>query len=278
MVEKQINAQGGVVYWSAGPTQRDTLEAGLEAIGLRHYMPRPRTRLSGLINAAKHYAKESADLCRNDGLDYIVQNHKRPKLNGIEICNVDRKMVNNIYDSMYNLNVDADGKVSCKESQHVEDEIQVSYDNFMHLLTGEGVGAMLVKLLGHCQGVRLRESGGIYWIPNQTLPVWKKVTEAVEQAGHTNTCYLLRTVLDGNCIRAVMDAIASEVADAVNRMMVELESHSLQEKALENRLERCKALDSRISFYGAVLGKGLDELKDQVKKVQLCVTEASLAV
>ena len=120
----------------------------------------------------------------------------------------------------------------------------------------------------------MRDMGGIYWLPEAGVDVWKQVAAAVEGASEkagSNSVYMLTTVMDDAAIRAVKDAITHEIAGEAIRVHGEV-TEGLGDRATENRKERMKELHSRVSHYEGLLEESLESLHNTISVVEQAMT------
>ena len=256
-----VDPVGAVVYWGAGETQRDVLKTGLEDLGLERFLPNCRTPESSLFNALKDEVPETG-MTR----DYLIQSLKDRGNNGYEVVEVLKGDKNNSYSALFSARVDKTSE-RLVLSEGTWDyatldgpSLQKSYDRYRGILTGSSMGACLVDICQHLRGTSLRPSGGIYWLPEDSVGMWDKVGGAVSQAALTESnVYRLRTIMDEKAAVAVIDAITSEV-DAQSAEIME-GIGQLGERALRTREERSRVLKAKVEHYEQMLGEGLDKLK-----------------
>jgi hypothetical protein len=126
-------------------------------------------------------------------------------------------------------------------------------------------------------GTTLREVGGVYWLPESGLETWSKVINAFQMAGPKTKVYCMQTVMDAETIRAVKDAIVSEVSASAGGLVEEIRSGSLGTVALETRKSRATQLHQRVKQYEEVLQDTLEHLH-QVIAVAETAAASALAV
>jgi hypothetical protein len=272
----EVSAGGAVVFWSAGPTQRELLDSRLDQIGLAKFLPLPRTDAACLKDSLKDY-------CRGPGLAYgasdkEVQAHVNPELNGFEVVNVQRGNDKNHYTTDFSAKLEQ-GEVTVTQGLADLAAIQQSFGIHSGLITGQSVGAAMVQILAHLKGVSLRPRGSVYWLPGSSLDVWRQVAVAVEECcmGGSTKAYVMTTVMDSGSMRAVKDAVCREVTDASEVLRKEIIAGDLGERALEKRVERAQCLHSRIEEYQELLGD-MNELLHAAVRVPEMAAAAAIAV
>ena len=98
------------------------------------------------------------------------------------------------------------------------------------------------------------------------------------QAGvvRPNAIYLIRHPLDADALRAVRDAIAAEVRAESGRILREVTSGELGERALEHRQQQAADLRQKIGLYEELLGVGLEQLHRAVDEADQAAGVAAI--
>lgn len=128
------------------------------------------------------------------------------------------------------------------------------------------LASALVRMLSSFGAVRLRPTGGIYYLPGAKLARWQEAVAVVEGAGK-NAVYLMQQSLTPETVRAVRDALTAEIEAAAARIEEEILSGDLGERALATRVSEAAALRVKAEAYESILGVGLDHLKGLADKV-----------
>ena len=269
-----ITPSGAVVYWNAGPTRRELLAERLRQINLEKFVPPERTDASALRATLKDHCDNRAQ--RRRGKDKLVQAHKRQSKHGFEVVDVERNEVFNDYSLDFAAKV-VDGRVQVTHGNADDGLLQEVFDVHKATLTGASVGQALVGVLAQLGGTALRPSGGVYWISEDALPTWEAVVNAVQSAASEeggNAVYMLRTLLDESGIRAVKDAIVSEISDASASLAEEIRTGDLGEQALVKRQVTAAALHYRVKQYEQILGEALDKLHETIRVAEEAAASA----
>ncbi len=123
---------------------------------------------------------------------------------------------------------------------------------------------------------------GVYWLPEDKLEEWGRVAGVVEASGYTSnySVYTIRNVMDADAVRAVRDAVVSEIASDTTRLEEEINDtdHPLGERALESRKRELLDLRTKIREYEALLGVGLTDLSTAVERVEMAAAEVALTL
>jgi hypothetical protein len=135
-----------------------------------------------------------------------------------------------------------------------------------------------VRVVESLGGTRLRPSGAIYWVPGPRLDEWADVARAVERAadGRPSSVYLLRHRLDRDAVRAVRDAVVSEVQSEADRICAEVNTGELGGRALEARKRQAAELRSKVLLYEDLLAVGLQGLHTAIDAADQAAATAAL--
>lgn len=277
---------GAVVFWSGGPTSRQILDARLTQLGLEDFTPLPRTEAQSLKIALGEYAEQQKQALRRARQatatddrggklkrDKIVQAHRNQKANGFELVAVERGDAANHYVTDFSAKV-TDGRVQISRGYAEQSDLQAKYDLAKATLGGNAIGRSLVDIVASLKGTALREAGGVYWLPEESVAIWEKIVAAFQEAGQSKV-YVCRTVLDAETVRAVSDAIVDEVLKASGSLADEIRSGQLGEQALETRKQRAKALHTRVSEYEQILGRAMSHLHDVIGVAEMAAASAT---
>lgn len=275
---------GANVFWSPQVCDRERLRQELAAIGLENYTPCQRTEAAALKMALEEYVDDMlADRrARKDGngeamkRDKIVQPLLSQKEDGFEVVDVTRRQRGNAYICDFRAKI-VDGQVEISYGYASQSKIQAAYEVYRATLGGTAVGGALVDIvMKELHGVSLKDNGGIYWLPPGQCDRWEhEVIPAFESVGDTKV-YINRTVMDGQCVRAVADNISAEIVKASAELEQEIKTNQLGELAIANRLQKAKALHSRVEEYESILSRTLGHLHDSIKVAELAALSAMI--
>ena len=124
--------------------------------------------------------------------------------------------------------------------------------------------------------VRMRENGGIYFVPVAYSEIITKVASVVSQIGNSSLEFLPLPDVAA-CRAALKNAVKDEIDAALTKLSEEIDSMSkgdgLTDKKAEHRLSQVRKLQERIEHYmgvlegdGTRLKSGLDRLEKFIVK------------
>lgn len=142
------------------------------------------------------------------------------------------------------------------------------FNRHLGLLPANAVADCLVKIVARLQGTALRPRGGVYWIPNSQVSVWREVGQAVELCAEhkAHKLYTMRQLMDADAARAIRDSIEQELLTEARRIHEEVMSGELGERALESRRVLVEDLAEKAREYETIIGQSLSHLREALDK------------
>ncbi len=269
-MDKQVSIAGCVTYWSL-PEYSDAakLRTGLEALGLAAYAPVPPTPLVAMRTALADVFKKRRHLVRPlEGQRYAVVEETIVGVDDLD------------YRVIFRVSSDEQDHLTFDDPTHpAVPAFEDAYAKLRRQVPAAAVGAALAQIAMALAGVRLRETGGVFWIPPGTsMDRWEAVAGVVAEAATEGRAvvYRLRTAIDEAGVQAVSDAITKDVEDAVAAIGEKLKDQE-RRSSFERRKEEAVALDARIATYERVLGLTLEGLRAKAKQAEQDATLAVLA-
>lgn len=269
MVESHLDVGGAVVFWSLAEwSDRDRLAALFSPLGLEALVPEPRP----------------APACLRAALEEVLGGPRvlvRPlaSKDGFAVVREDRGLAANLYATDLTARVTGDPPAPTFDPWDGRaPRIEAAYRTHMGRVSAAQLSSTLVRVVESLGGTRLRPSGAIYWVPGPRLDEWADVAKAVERAadGRPSSVYLLRHRLDRDAVRAVRDAVVSEVQAEADRICAEVNTGELGGRALEARKKQAAELRSKVLLYEDLLAVGLQGLHTAVDAADQAAATAAL--
>ena len=254
MIESHLDVGGGVVFWSLAEwTHRGRLTSELTALDLEALVPDPRPAPAALRAALDDVFGGPRVLIR-----------PLASRDGFAVVREDRGLAANQYQTDLTARVTTgdpptlmfdpwDSRAVC---------VQGAYRAQLGRVSAGQMSASLVRIIESMGGTRLRPSGAIYWLPGHRLDEWARIATAVEQAadGALSSVYVLRHRLDHDSVRAVRDAVVTEVQAEAMRIRDDVLAGELGGRALETRQRQAGDLRNKVVLYEELLNVGLKGL------------------
>jgi hypothetical protein len=273
---RSLRVEGAVVFWSAGATQRSELKAVYELLGLSEFMPGEKTPEAGLLQSLKSCLK----LHRGNGESFLIIPRRNRRMDGFEVQRVMHGKVNEYHTMLIARVGEHNGPMveagpdynrEFRKNNHCEADEEIlqwrndylyhDYHKAMNRVEGSAVGRSLVSIVEHLDGLTLKDTGGVYWVPSEAVPVIMAMREGLRSTVAIDVLENKPTV---EAIEAFRRALTREIDTEVQEISKEISGGDLGERALENRAERARELLNKISSYEDILGTTLETLRDSV--------------
>ena len=270
MVESQLDIGGGVVFWTlAEHSDHDKLLSGLTPLGFGDYVPEPRHPAAVLRSALEEALGGGRVLVRpladRDGFTVVKEERGRDR---------------NAYLT------DLVARVTPADPPGLDFEplddraalVTQAYGRHAGRVPGVQLSAAMVRVVESLGGTRLRPNGSVYWVPPTKLDEWARVADAVERAadGRPSAVYVLRHRMDADAVRAVQDAVVTEIQAEAKRIRSEVDTGELGGRALETRRKQVIDLRDKVNLYEDILSVALTGLHDAVDEADQAAATAAL--
>jgi hypothetical protein len=150
-----------------------------------------------------------------------------------------------------------------------------AYERHLQECAAEDVGPWLVRLVAFVDGVSLRDSGGIYYVPPAHVKVWEDVCAAVSAVSLHRT-FRIPAMRAEDTVAAVLDAVEQEAAREFDQMMEEVGKENLGERALAARYSQVENVEAKVGRYEAMLGTKLGSFRERLEELRAALAAASL--
>jgi hypothetical protein len=271
------NTSGAIAYWRlSGAIDYDDLEQAWTKRALDpKLMPSPVTPGTALKRTMQTF-KDSSVLVRplreeREGFVLVHEQYVngRPSYtNGMEVSLVAQM------DGTYDLNI---ANVADEISAGEVTSVFATWRRQLGILTQSDISSWLVHLVRTVDAVRLRDTGGIYFIPRYMLPLWDTYVAAIRESS-SSLVFQIPAMKSDEAINAIVDAMTNEAQEAVEAMAKEIDTWGEEpnKRAVNVRTERLRVLEEKLGKYESLLGVKLDELRGQVGEVGARLAEAAL--
>lgn len=161
-------------------------------------------------------------------------------------------------------------QVEClPEEGRMQDEIRARYWTVLNELSSSDVSSWLIRMVHKVMAVNLRpKTGGFYFVPQEKVELWKTIASALEAS---SACEVqgIPAMRAADAVRAVLSGINAETRGIVERMNEDIPK--LGKRGLENRLEECEDVETKVKFYEGFLGQTLTDLRDSLKRLKASI-------
>jgi len=172
------------------------------------------------------------------------------------------------------------GRLQIEPADHrLAPEIRASYEGALSVVTSEDMTGLLTHLIDRCNGVQMREGGGVYFVPPSGVPEWSKMVDVLQSIS-AHRIYKVDAMRTADVVDAVLAGMKDEVAIAADRLDKELAKEgdkALGIRALKNRAADCEKVADKIGQYEQMLGVKLDDIRKRMDDLKAGIAQAILS-
>lgn len=282
------DAAGAIVLWRlSGDTNLDKLRAAFAAHGIDEKLlpetPSPETALRRAVKEHEDKRMLVRPLPGKRAAYALVTEHARAEEEAAQVQNaleysvlLTVRLAYNGDDGAPNLEFSyADDKLSA-----IAADIRSTFTVGMDRVTSNDTVGWLCDMVRHVKAVPLRDTGGVYFVPRQTLPLWRKIAASLRSASATYVAEI-PALKSSEAVDTILDSLQREADQFLGTMEEELRKAAdapdgMGSRAIKTRIARCDASVEKLSIYEKLLGVRLDKVRDRVGALQANLAAAAL--
>lgn len=159
-------------------------------------------------------------------------------------------------------------------------EIQATFEAGKQRLEATDTAGWLCEMVRVVSAVPLRDTGGVYFVPRYTLPLWRRIVAALKGASATFVAEI-PALRSSEAVDAILDSLRREADQFIGTMEAELAEAAatpdgMGGRAIKTRLNRCEETVSKLGTYERLLGVKVDEVRSRVEVLQANLAAAAL--
>ncbi len=272
-MQTQTVRTGLLTYWTLTEfSDRAKLIQPWTSAGFEELIPEPRPKTAVLKDALLEVFKGQKFLVRalSGRTGFAVT---------LETRGNDENQYDAIVSAKFTNRDDGSEPVFTGDLAHQDAVLEV-YRRFKGNVESAQLSSALVKVLGKMGGVRLRPSGGIYWLPGHMRDEWTDIANSIEGAAVSGESigFTIHHEMDGASIKAVHAAITHEIETEAAKLTELIYSGDLGERAIKARKQDATDLKVKVKEYEEMLGVSLASLRAQLDLIDQTDAVASLLV
>ena len=264
-VPDAVDTAGSIVWWR--------LSGGSDAVGLEQALigagvdpsdapkrPTPREALARAMRQHQEQRLLARPLGRNKGWALVDETPVEGGLDYRVVCTAD---VN-----------DLGGPEVSGPPDKIASIRQAHAEHWQRLSSNDVSGWLTRYLVPAVQAVRLRESGGIYFVPQPHLQRFRQIAGALCSATD-HVVYQVPALRSDEAVEAILAAVLLEADGEIDGMAGELDAGELGKRALRTREGRCDALRLKVEAYEQLLGRSMEALRERLGGLRGSIVEAA---
>ena len=258
---------GAIVWWRlGGQLPLDKLEEAWDEAGqdsaLLPKNPSPVESMTRAVRSLQSRRQLARPLGGRKGWALVTENPTQD--DDLEYETVAKVFL----DGDKHLQIQADPELTCK--------VQDAYNYCRTTLAATDVSLWLSsKLIGYVKAIKLRDTGGIYFIPRQHMAIFRKWAGLLRGVSD-HVIYEVPALQSDEAVEAIMAALMVEADGEITAMETELDTEDLGKRAIRTRETKCEALRAKLETYAELLGVSMEATNDRLEAVQATLVEATL--
>lgn len=292
MNRKTISAEGALLWWDAAEVSRDALKAALAAPG------KDFTGLLPLFDPIACLAKICEDVVDSVNLKVrgqpITYRQLRKDVIGVQAVREVKGDKQNRYDFIFSMiargenlesltvgfaKIDPDNaKPVAAKMQQLEQYARQCWLEYSKSITAKQLTAAMRSLLFQLKGTMVKESGGLYFIPEEHADVFEKVATVIETSGSEARFTLGITDLTMNkrMFQRVMEGLEAEILASTQQMQDEIAALAegkkrMRRNGIERRLQDICEWTEKVEYYEKLMGVAMPKLRDAISQSKYAI-------
>ena len=139
------------------------------------------------------------------------------------------------------------------------DAVSTMFEAAKSAIAASDVGGWLVKLVDKLGGVRLRDTGGIYFLPRQSVATFRAVKNALASCT-SHAVFEIPAMRSGEAIGAVLEAVRREALDEITTLQNEVQANEIGKRAVAGRQKYIIQLKAKVQSYEQLLGVTMGDI------------------
>lgn len=263
------SATGAVVYWrlnTAGTNYPQLVKAWEAATGLPDALllttPTPKVALRRAVKAQATPTR----FVRSAGSKLVIVDEESDGNGSLS------------HHSSCTVSLDLIRRIVVEPHDHpLAEEIEDAYVAALDTVTETDFSGWLAsRVMPWLDATRMRDTGGIYFIPRGRMADWTQVRDVFESVTR-HVMFELPAMNTSDTVDAVFDAIAREAEAVCAEISTDLDNGLCQSRAFSSRKKKCADMAAKVQRYEALLGRSLTTLSGQLTNLQSTIVEAELA-
>lgn len=149
-------------------------------------------------------------------------------------------------------------------------------------IEAEDTGLWLADLVKRvARAVPLRDTGGVYFVPQESVELWGKISACVREASDTFFAEV-PAMTSAKAVAAILDAVTREAAGQIEGVEADIqkalaERGGMGARAVRTRLSACAALEAKLATYESLLDTRLEDVRGRLVGLRANLAASALA-
>lgn len=269
---KSVNASGAVIYWGSADAQREAIKGMLSAAGLSpHYLPSETSTLDAM-RAAMTSLYGGQGGYRIEPLKGARKGYGALRMEASYYRDIgsENMLTCELYATRSSETVDVRFYDEKLDEVTERARLFAQIDNERGRVDANKVSDMIGTILAGLSGIRLRDRGGVWWIPAGRIDRLRDIRALLQSAVPGVNIGIMTVQVDDDSVKAAIDSIRSEAVSVTSEVQGILVGSNgvLDSRKLTGMKARLEALTARLGEYEVSLGQALPDITGAVANCQ----------
>lgn len=155
-------------------------------------------------------------------------------------------------------------------------EINERFATARRELVASDLSSWLVRRVWKASAVALRDTGGIYFVPETQARAWEEFADVFHKVGASRV-HVIPAMKSERAVEAVMAAVIAETEAEVAAVLKRIENGELGGRALKTQAAKCDAMADKLRTYEQLLGVRMGDMQRLVQEADARVSMLLLA-
>lgn len=182
------------------------------------------------------------------------------------------------YEVRFKVWIDEQEMALCFDREMDEAELDTIHDTFTRCrreLHHQDVSAWLVTRCKAVQSIGLRDTGGIYFVPEQFAATWSALADLLARCS-ANRIYEIPALKNDRAVEAIMEAVIADAATEAEKLTKALDEKDLSARGLKGKATKCEALATKLRLYEELLGHKMVAIGERVQEIDARISDMIL--
>lgn len=290
MIRKTISTEGVLLWWDSAEVQRQPLLDSLKGAGFSELMP-----MFDPVACIKRVCNEVVEAVgmkvRGEPIDY---RQLRKDVWGAQAVREIKGTEKNEYDFLFSMIAQGNdletltvsfAKIDAANAPEVASRVSDLetlarnwWIEFKDWIPAKDLTDAMRRLVFRLKGTMLKESGGLYFIPEENIAKFEQVCSGIEQSDTEARFTTGLTDLSANprMFKRVIEGLEAEIMDQTQKMQAEIDhlstnSKKMRRNGIERRLKDICDWTEKVEYYEKLMGVAMPKLRDAIGEAKYSI-------
>ena len=151
--------------------------------------------------------------------------------------------------------------------------LQTEYDRARNTYEASTLSGWLVGQVEQRKAIRLRDTGGIYFVPEGYVKSWREFGDVLAEASASRV-YEVPAVKNEQAALALIEALTQDLQGRVAHLDQDIDDRGV--RGLRSKAAKCEELAGKVRVYEALFSTKLDSLNEMVSRLDGRIVQAVL--